>query len=162
MLTTQRWRAECIGAGTGLAVYSPDGIRYDMTQQVQIVRSDVYQASTTKLRLNDKVIGAFNVESERVGAFSDEDRQFAEMFSNYIALALHILDLLVVERCETGASVTDTDASTPDGDEGRSASDPQPRAEGESGAAGAKPAKAAPKAKPVRRREGARSASAPR
>ncbi|MBS0433473.1 MAG: RHS repeat-associated core domain-containing protein [Proteobacteria bacterium] len=37
MLTTQRWRAECIGAGTGLAVYSPDGIRYDMTQQVQEV-----------------------------------------------------------------------------------------------------------------------------
>ena len=63
---------------------------------------------TVPLRLNDKVIGAFNVESEKVGAFSDEDRQFAEMFSNYIALALHILDLLVVERCETGASVTDT------------------------------------------------------
>jgi len=37
MLTTQRWRAECIGAGTGLAVYSPDGVRYDMTQQVQEV-----------------------------------------------------------------------------------------------------------------------------
>lgn len=33
MLTTQRWRAECIGS-TGLAVYSPDGVRYDMTQHV--------------------------------------------------------------------------------------------------------------------------------
>ncbi len=33
MLTTQRWRADCI-PGAGLAVYSPDGIRYDMTQQV--------------------------------------------------------------------------------------------------------------------------------
>ncbi len=37
MLTTQRWRAECIGGGTGLAVYSPDGIRHDMTQVVQEV-----------------------------------------------------------------------------------------------------------------------------
>ncbi|MCX8003844.1 MAG: putative toxin [Burkholderiaceae bacterium] len=31
MLTTQRWRAECLG-GTGLAVYSPEGIRYEMTR----------------------------------------------------------------------------------------------------------------------------------
>ena len=54
------------------------------------------------------MIGAFNVESEKIGAFTDEDRQFAEMFANHMALALHILDLLVVERCQTGASVTDT------------------------------------------------------
>lgn len=33
MMTTQRWRADCI-PGAGLAVYSPEGIRYDMTQQV--------------------------------------------------------------------------------------------------------------------------------
>jgi len=63
---------------------------------------------TVPLRLSDKVIGAFNVESEKIGAFTDEDRQFAEMFANHMALALHILDLLVVERCQTGASVTDT------------------------------------------------------
>jgi RHS repeat-associated protein len=34
MLTTQRWRAECVGGGTGLLVYSPDGMRYQMTQAV--------------------------------------------------------------------------------------------------------------------------------
>jgi RHS repeat-associated protein len=34
MVTAGRWRAECLGAGTGLSVYSPDGVRYDMTQQV--------------------------------------------------------------------------------------------------------------------------------
>lgn len=34
MLTTQRWRAECLGGGTGLSVYSPDGTRYDMSQMV--------------------------------------------------------------------------------------------------------------------------------
>lgn len=63
---------------------------------------------TVPLRLGEKIIGAFNVESEKVGAFTDEDRVFAEMFTTHIALALHILDLLVVERCETGASITGT------------------------------------------------------
>jgi Domain of unknown function (DUF6531) len=43
MMTTQRWRAECLGGGTGLAVYSPDGVRYDMTQAV----SEVSAGATT-------------------------------------------------------------------------------------------------------------------
>jgi two-component system, sensor histidine kinase SagS len=63
---------------------------------------------TVPLRLNDKVIGAFNVESELLAAFTEEDRQFAEMFATHMALALHILDLLVVERCTTGETVTGT------------------------------------------------------
>ena len=63
---------------------------------------------TVPLRLHDKVIGAFNVESENLAAFTEEDRQFAEIFANHVALALHILDLLVVERCATGETVTGT------------------------------------------------------
>ncbi|HYE02187.1 MAG TPA: response regulator, partial [Phycisphaerales bacterium] len=63
---------------------------------------------TVPLLLHDKVIGVFNVESERPHAFTEEDRQFAEMFANHMALALHILDLLVVERCATGETVTGT------------------------------------------------------
>jgi CheY-like chemotaxis protein len=63
---------------------------------------------TVPLRLHDKVIGAFNVESEQLAAFTEEDRQFAEIFANHIALALHILDLLVVERAATGETVTGT------------------------------------------------------
>lgn len=61
---------------------------------------------TVPLRLSDKVIGIFNVESTNPGAFSEEDRSFAEMFATHVALALHILDLLVVERCTTGQAVT--------------------------------------------------------
>jgi CheY-like chemotaxis protein len=63
---------------------------------------------TVPLRLNDRVIGVFNVESVRPAAFGDEDRQYAEMFATHVALALHILDLLVVERVETGQSVGHT------------------------------------------------------
>lgn len=35
-LTTQFWRADCYGAAAGLSVYSPDGVRYDMTQLVAV------------------------------------------------------------------------------------------------------------------------------
>jgi CheY-like chemotaxis protein len=63
---------------------------------------------TVPLRLHDKIIGAFNIESEQLAAFTEEDRQFAEIFSNHVALALHILDLLVVERCAAGETVTGT------------------------------------------------------
>ena len=61
---------------------------------------------TVPLWLSDKVIGIFNVESTEPSAFSEEDRTFAEMFSTHVALAVHILDLLVVERCATGQAVT--------------------------------------------------------
>lgn len=36
MYTTQRWKADCAPGGVGLIVYSPDGTRYDMTQQVAV------------------------------------------------------------------------------------------------------------------------------
>lgn len=55
---------------------------------------------TVPLKLHEKVIGVFNIESERVGAFDEDDRQFAEIFGQYAALALNILNLLVRERCE--------------------------------------------------------------
>jgi CheY-like chemotaxis protein/putative methionine-R-sulfoxide reductase with GAF domain/PAS domain-containing protein len=47
---------------------------------------------------NSKVIGTFNVESPQVGAFGDEDLQFAEIFCRELANALHTLQLLVVEQ----------------------------------------------------------------
>ncbi|HOW70375.1 MAG TPA: response regulator [Phycisphaerae bacterium] len=62
---------------------------------------------TVPLKLHDKVIGVFNIESDRVAAFSEEDRQFTEIFARYIAIALHILDLLVVERFATTGRLAD-------------------------------------------------------
>ncbi|HZW09155.1 MAG TPA: response regulator [Phycisphaerales bacterium] len=61
---------------------------------------------TVPLRLHDKVIGIMNVESERPSAFNEEDRQFGEIFARYIAISLHMLDLLVVERSTTNLSVS--------------------------------------------------------
>jgi CheY-like chemotaxis protein len=61
---------------------------------------------TVPLKLHDKVIGVFNIESQSVGAFSEDDRQFAEIFARYIAMALHMLNLLVVERTATNQAIS--------------------------------------------------------
>jgi CheY-like chemotaxis protein len=62
---------------------------------------------TVPLRLHDKVIGVFNIESRQRAAFNEDDRQFAEIFGRYVAIALNILDLMVVERVSTSHKVTD-------------------------------------------------------
>jgi two-component system, sensor histidine kinase SagS len=61
---------------------------------------------TVPLRLHDKVIGIMNVESLQPAAFCEEDRQLGEIFGRYIALAIHMLDVLVVERSETNINVS--------------------------------------------------------
>lgn len=67
---------------------------------------------TVPLYLHDKVIGIFNIESRQRAAFNEDDRQFAEIFGRYVAIALNILDLLVVERVSTSHKITDDVAST--------------------------------------------------
>jgi CheY-like chemotaxis protein len=62
---------------------------------------------TVPLRLHDKVIGIFNIESNQRAAFNEDDRQFAEIFGRYVAIALNILDLMVVERVSTSHKVAD-------------------------------------------------------
>jgi CheY-like chemotaxis protein/putative methionine-R-sulfoxide reductase with GAF domain len=62
---------------------------------------------TVPLRLHDRVIGIFNIESTQRAAFNEDDRQFAEIFGRYVAIALNILDLMVVERTGTAHKVAD-------------------------------------------------------
>lgn len=56
---------------------------------------------TVPLMLQDRVIGTLNVESKQRNAFNESDRRFAEIFGRYVATAMNILDLLVVERYTT-------------------------------------------------------------
>lgn len=56
---------------------------------------------TTPLRLHDRVIGVLNIESEKVGHFDDEDRLLLELYGRYVAMAVNILDMLIVERYTT-------------------------------------------------------------
>jgi CheY-like chemotaxis protein/GAF domain-containing protein len=56
---------------------------------------------TVPLVFQDQMIGTFNVESPRHGAFGEEDLQFAEIFCREIAAALHTLELLSAEKRST-------------------------------------------------------------
>lgn len=60
---------------------------------------------TVPLRLNDKIIGIMDVESQQPSAFTDRDRQFAEIFARYVAMSLNMLGLLVAERVQTNEAV---------------------------------------------------------
>ena len=62
---------------------------------------------TVPLTLDDQVVGVLNVESSKLGAFNEDDRQFAEIFGRHVAVALSILKLLVSERAATNKKVAD-------------------------------------------------------
>ncbi len=61
---------------------------------------------TVPLLLRDRVIGVVNVESLKEDAFTDEDRMALETYGRYQAMALNILDMLIVERSTTSERVS--------------------------------------------------------
>ncbi len=75
----------------------------DTANDSRYIRGIDYAQSSLSvpLTLQDKVIGVANFESEKLAAFNEDDRQFVEIFGRYIALSLHILELLVSERKTT-------------------------------------------------------------
>ncbi len=91
-------------AATGRSYICPD-IERDPRYVAGLDRAR--SSLTVPLRLHDKMIGVFNVESHSQAAFTEDDRQFAEIFGRYVAIALNILDLMVVERVSTSHKVTD-------------------------------------------------------
>jgi CheY-like chemotaxis protein/putative methionine-R-sulfoxide reductase with GAF domain len=91
-------------ASTGRSYICPDVMR----DPRYIAGLDQARSSlTVPLYLHDKVIGVFNVESDKAAAFTEDDRQFAEIFGRNVAVALNILDLLVIERVSTRNRVAD-------------------------------------------------------
>ncbi len=95
-------------AATGRSYICPD-VQKDPRYIIGI--SNARSSLTVPLWLHDKVVGVFNIESDSPGAFSEEDRQFAEIFGRYVAIALHILDLMVVERHATTGRLADNVSS---------------------------------------------------
>jgi CheY-like chemotaxis protein len=61
---------------------------------------------TVPLLVHEQIIGVFNIESNTVDAFTEADQMLAEKYAAVIASALHVLDLLVVERSSTYQQVT--------------------------------------------------------
>jgi CheY-like chemotaxis protein/GAF domain-containing protein len=63
-------------------------------------------ALTAPLLLHDRVVGTANLESGDPRAFEEEDRLLLELYGRYIAMALNILDMLIVERYTTNQRVS--------------------------------------------------------
>lgn len=91
-------------AATGRSYICPD-----VERDARFIPSidNARSALTVPLRMHDTVIGTLSVESDRVAAFGEDDRQFAEILARYIAIALNILQLLEVERHATTGQVTE-------------------------------------------------------
>jgi len=62
---------------------------------------------TVPLTLHEQILGTFNVESTRAGAFNENDLQFLELFSREVAVALNTLELLVAEKMTTATESTE-------------------------------------------------------
>lgn len=90
-------------AATGKPYICPDSSR----DPIYVFGLESHGSSlTVPLRLFDRVVGIFNIESDSANAFTDSDRQFAEIFGHYIAMALHVFNLLVIERYTTRQDAT--------------------------------------------------------
>ena len=66
---------------------------------------------TVPLRRHNKVIGVFNIESQRPAAFNEDDRQFVEILARYIALSIQVMEQLVAERYTATESLAEDVAS---------------------------------------------------
>ena len=90
-------------AATGRSYICPD-VRNDPRYLTGL--KDARSTLTVPLRLQDRIVGVLNVEADTVRRFGEEDRQFAEIFANYVAMALNVLDLLVFERHDARTQVS--------------------------------------------------------
>ena len=68
--------------------------------------ADAACSITAPLMFNDRVVGVINVESRQAGRYGEEDLICLELLGRYVAMALNILDMLVVERYTTNQRVS--------------------------------------------------------
>ncbi len=95
-------------ARTGRSYICPDVAR---DPRYVVGLDDARSSLTVPLTLDDQVVGVFNIESRHTAAFNEDDRQFAEIFGRYVAIALSILKVMVSERAATNKKVADDVAS---------------------------------------------------
>ena len=60
--------------------------------------ADARSSMTVPLKYHGRVIGTFNVESNQPKAFSENDIMFLQFYADYVATAIHTLDLLSLEQ----------------------------------------------------------------
>lgn len=92
-------------AATGRAYLCSDTAKDD---RYQTGIPDARSSLTVPLRLRDRVVGVLNVESDSTHAFNERDQLLVELYGRYIAMAVNILDMLVVERYTTNRTFSST------------------------------------------------------
>ena len=92
-------------ASTGRAYLCGDTAQDD---RYQTGIPDARSSLTVPLRLRDRVVGVLNVESDSTHAFNERDQLLVELYGRYIAMAVNILDMLVVERYTTNRTFSST------------------------------------------------------
>ena len=92
-------------AATGRAYLCQDTTADD---RYQTGIPDARSSLTVPLRLRDRVVGVLNVESDQTEAFDERDQLLVELYGRYIAMAVNILDMLVVERYTTNRTFSST------------------------------------------------------
>jgi CheY-like chemotaxis protein len=101
-----------LAEGNGLAgVVAATGVSYicaDAESEPRFLPGLIGARSslTVPLRLHEKVLGVMDIESGELGAFRESDRILAEVFARYIAIALNVLDVLVLERSAVNETVS--------------------------------------------------------
>lgn len=100
--------AEGNGISGHVAATGESYICYDATTDEMYIPGlkGARSSLTVPLRVHDRVIGIMDIESKEPGQFDEQDMQFVEIFARHIAMALHLLDLLVAERCDVNQSVS--------------------------------------------------------
>ena len=93
--------------GNGITGYTASSgnsyICYDVVNDSLFIPgvANTRSSLTVPLILNDQVLGTINVESPDVGAFSESDLQFLEIFARDVSYALNTLELLVAQKANT-------------------------------------------------------------
>ncbi len=68
--------------------------------------SEARSSLTVPLMVGESIIGVLDIESKEVDAFDDQDVQYVMQFARFVAMSLQTLNMLVVERSATGATIT--------------------------------------------------------
>lgn len=94
---------------SGWVAATGNAYRCDNVQEDPLYRDgldDAASSLTVPLRMHDEVIGVFNIESNTTVQFDERDEELAALFGEYVAMAMHMLDLLVVERFTTSSQAS--------------------------------------------------------
>lgn len=105
--TAQRRELKASPQGNGVTGYvAATGVSYlcdDTSEDKRYLQGfeGARSSLTVPLKIQDQVIGTFNVESPFRNAFTHRDLAFVEIFSRSIAAALNTLDLLKAQKSNT-------------------------------------------------------------